>query len=257
MKRGTPEHPKTRALVAILHIPIYSAVGILELLWHFTADYAPRGDVGRFSDEAIARAVGWHGSASRLVDALHHAGYLDPDPEYRWVIHDWHMHADRAVLQKLERKRLTFAVCTQNTHIDTQSTHINTLPEPEPVHKPEPEPIHSAADAAVLELSPPNGTGKKRRAQKPTLNGTSPEFEEFYALYPRKKAPGAAWNAYQKATRLAEPSVILEGMKRLLPSLEEQDPQYQKHPASWLNARCWQEPTPAPPKPKHDEWDDL
>jgi hypothetical protein len=47
MKRGTPEHPKTAHLMAALSIPRPYAVGILELLWHFTARYAPRGDVGR------------------------------------------------------------------------------------------------------------------------------------------------------------------------------------------------------------------
>ena len=48
MKRGTPRHPKTMLLVAELQIPTYAAVGILESLWHWTAEYAKRGDVGRY-----------------------------------------------------------------------------------------------------------------------------------------------------------------------------------------------------------------
>ena len=34
-----------------------AAVGLLEMLWHFTAHYAKRGDVGRHPDLAIARAI--------------------------------------------------------------------------------------------------------------------------------------------------------------------------------------------------------
>ena len=143
MKRGTPDHPKTRALASALHIPIYSVVGILEMLWHFTADYAPRGDVGRFSDEDIARAVGWHGQASRLVGALQGVGYLEAHPEHRYIIHDWETHADRAIKQRLERNGLTFVVSTQRANMDARREHMSTLPEPapEPVHKPAPAPV--------------------------------------------------------------------------------------------------------------------
>ena len=59
VKRGTLEHPKLRALAKALEIPRPYAVGILESLWHLTARYAPQGDIGRFSDEEIARWVGW------------------------------------------------------------------------------------------------------------------------------------------------------------------------------------------------------
>ena len=62
MKRGTPDHPKTLELADRLGLERWGAVGLLECLWHFAAHYAKRGDVGRFSDEAIARAM----MASRL-----------------------------------------------------------------------------------------------------------------------------------------------------------------------------------------------
>ena len=59
MKRGTPDHPKTLRLARLLGIPQAAAVGILEMLWHFTGKYAVQGDIGRFQDGEIAQAAGW------------------------------------------------------------------------------------------------------------------------------------------------------------------------------------------------------
>lgn len=59
MKRGTPDHPKMKALARTLRIPLPYAVGAMEMIWHFTADYAPTGAIGRFSDDEIAEAAGW------------------------------------------------------------------------------------------------------------------------------------------------------------------------------------------------------
>ena len=59
MKRDAPDHPKTQKLAHLLAIPQATAVGLLELLWHFTARYAFQGDIGKFADEEIARGAGW------------------------------------------------------------------------------------------------------------------------------------------------------------------------------------------------------
>ena len=59
MKRGTVGHPKLKLLARLLKLPPYAAVGLLESLWHLTAEQHPRGDVGRWRDELIAEGVGW------------------------------------------------------------------------------------------------------------------------------------------------------------------------------------------------------
>ena len=46
MKRGAPAHPKLAKLAKLLGIRKREAVGIVELLHHFTDEYAWRGDVG-------------------------------------------------------------------------------------------------------------------------------------------------------------------------------------------------------------------
>jgi len=69
MLRGTPEHPKAIALQKALGLSKPNVVGLLELLWHFTAAYAPAGDVGRWPDEAIAGYCG-HEDAPLFIEAL-------------------------------------------------------------------------------------------------------------------------------------------------------------------------------------------
>jgi hypothetical protein len=95
VKRGTIDHPKMRMLAGLLGVQQWGAVGILESLWHFTARYAPRGDVGKFPDRAIAAAMGWRlEKAEALILGLIDAGWLEKHDDFRLVVHDWHEHAD-------------------------------------------------------------------------------------------------------------------------------------------------------------------
>lgn len=103
MRRGGPQHPKVAALAVALGLPRYAAVGLLECLWHFTATYTPRGNVGRYSDVAIAGEIWWEGDPAVLIDALRGYGFVDVDNEHRLVIHDWHQYADQDTQRKLTR----------------------------------------------------------------------------------------------------------------------------------------------------------
>jgi len=73
MKRGTPDHPKMDHLSALLEIPRYAAVGIVESVWHLAQQYAKRGDIGKFAPEVIARKIDWSTACGRLggwIDAV-------------------------------------------------------------------------------------------------------------------------------------------------------------------------------------------
>ena len=65
------------------------------------------------------------------------------------------------------------------------------------------------------------------------------EFEKFYSLYPNQKARGAAERAFRTALKAAPLETILAGVKRYAAAVEGKDPQYIKHPATWLNGKCW------------------
>lgn len=157
MKRGTPDHPKTHALAAELNVERYAAVGLLEMLWHFTAHYAKRGDVGRHSDLAIARAIGWDRDPVELIRGLVASGWLDPCSCHRLVIHDWARHADQGVGRSEEVKAQGFidqAGCASRK-LESSSATLDKDSLPLPclaVALPEPEPLPAAREAALEQL---------------------------------------------------------------------------------------------------------
>ena len=105
MKRGTPSHPKMRRLATALEIPMAYAVGIVEGLFHFTAEMAPQGNVGKWGDYEIANSLGCTDIAGpALVAGLVAAGWLDEDPEHRLLVHDWSEHADKGVRMRLKNR---------------------------------------------------------------------------------------------------------------------------------------------------------
>jgi hypothetical protein len=141
LKRGTPDNPKTVHLAELLNINRAWAVGILEMLWHFTAKFCPCGDIGRFTDKQIAEAVAWERPTGergvtpewKLSDALVTAKWLDRCTCHRLVVHDWSDHADQSVERFLARRGLVFV------HTVTSLP----LPMPKPLPLPMPHPSAS------------------------------------------------------------------------------------------------------------------
>lgn len=64
-------------------------------------------------------------------------------------------------------------------------------------------------------------------------------FDEFWATYPRPKEKIRARTAYDKALKHGTHAEIMNGVRRYTAEHKGKDPQYIKHPATWLNAGCW------------------
>jgi hypothetical protein len=164
MKRGTPEHPKTLALMDVLKIPKYQAVGILEALWHWAAKYTPRGDIGRFTDADIARGIGWDKDATTLIAALTDCRWLDKSEQVRLVIHDWKGHADGGVQKYLSRNRLSVYEGNMSPTSPDKSRHVSPAVAPCPLpFAPCPLPLaNNCPPALILKLpkikAPPKGS---------------------------------------------------------------------------------------------------
>jgi hypothetical protein len=105
LKLDALDHPKTLDFAARLNVSRPTAIGHLELFWHFAAKHAPRGNIGKFPDGAIARACDWTGDPESLVKALLKSGLIDESETHRYLVHDWPEHCPnwvRAQLQKLK-----------------------------------------------------------------------------------------------------------------------------------------------------------
>jgi hypothetical protein len=78
-------------------------------------------------------------------------------------------------------------------------------------------------------------------------------FAEFYRVYPLHVARGAAERAYRRVIKNSEATEaeLLAGAMRYAAAQDGKDPTYIKHPATWLNGKCWlDEPGPAAARPR-------
>ena len=116
-------------------------------------------------------------------------------------------------------------------------------------------------------------TEKKKAAEKPSfipavIDGDvySLEFQQFWNEYPNKKNKGTAVNRWDKLKITPELfRKIMEGLARAKKSHEwnKDGGEYIPHPATWLNARGWEneykpmpgggQPTPAPNRPQTND----
>lgn len=101
---GFYAHRKTLRLRAALG---FDAFWVPPRLWAYAAENKPDGVFDDFSPEEIATCIGFTGDASRMLQALLKAGFMDDKP---LRIHDWAEHnafhqtfADRA--QKAAKAR--------------------------------------------------------------------------------------------------------------------------------------------------------
>ncbi len=111
MKRDAFTHPKTLDLASRLDISRAHAVGILNLLFDFTATYTPQGDIGKHRNGAISRACDWMGSPDEFISALVESGWVDESESHRLVIHDWPDHCEQWVKLKLQKLKIGFLSC--------------------------------------------------------------------------------------------------------------------------------------------------
>lgn len=150
MKRTGIDHPKFGRLAIALDVPRYAAIGIMECLYHFTSRHAIAGDVGKWSDEEIAEAVGWPKSdASKLVDAMVFAKLVDRCQVNRLVIHDWKTHCDESTKKTMAKYGYKWA------ETEPFENDSGTIPGPRSLslsqsHSQSPEPAQSQNGSGIF-----------------------------------------------------------------------------------------------------------
>jgi hypothetical protein len=106
---GTLTHRKTRKLARLMGLAPACALGVVEAMLHVTAARTADGAIGRLSNQDIAEEMFWDQDADALIANFIEAGWLDPNPTHRLVVHDWSEHASDTVHAQLARKRQWFA----------------------------------------------------------------------------------------------------------------------------------------------------
>lgn len=243
---GFFRHHKTRKLERRLGLE--SVVALLRL-WEYAAEFRTRGDLAGMTVEDIELAAGWT-SESALVPVLVEVGYLDEEAD-GYALHDWQAHnpwvaesearSAAARLSRLHRENPEAAAklradgragLTSEEYISfKRSTTVErpltnrTTPAPEPA--PDPAPRKRKTSSAS--------------ASKNCPSAYSPEFEDFWKVYPARNGVKArktnAWKAFWKVTAndTVTPDALIAAIKALAPTYGD----YPRDAATWLNQQGW------------------
>lgn len=255
MKRGTPKHPKLYDLLAALELPVRQrpiAVGYLELLWHFTAEFAPQGNIGKYSDERIEAALDWTGKRGKLIEAFTKSGWCDKSSQYRLIVHDWHDHADDATKKKLHRLGLRFLSLR-----DEVSGHC---PPSSPETADSVAPALPSQSQSQSQAKPP--TGKPVVTISPPEWKSDPVFCQFKTEY-EKSGAALIDEDFADAYQWAWKKLDWEQKKQRIDAVTNRawgDPAYVCKPRKFIETE-WKRPqgrardSPAPNMyPDADEW---
>ena len=83
----------------------------------------------------------------------------------------------------------------------------------------------------------------EREAAKPPRPANADfegDFDAWWLQYPRKVSKGSALKSYQRARKSGATADELElGAMRYAAERSTENPKFTKHPATWLNNRCW------------------
>jgi len=264
VKRTGIDHPKTRRLAKLLGVPLYSAVGVLECLWHFTARHAIRGDIGRWSDAEIADRVDWPtDDVERLIGALVDAGWLDRDEQHRLIVHDWHDHCDESVRKTVKKHGWQFVSRRESVPVRES---FATVPEPFANGR---EQVPTVPDSQSLSLSQsrsqsqsllssPDGDGSKgaKDSNSSSSKGkAAPKFSEddlrlahemfagIVGLYPDAKPPN--FDRWANALRL------------LRSDGRDRTPDQIRATLAWVRADSFWKTNVLSPEKLREKWDTL
>lgn len=145
---------------------------------------------------------------------------------------------DRKRAQR-DRGRGQSAEKSRDSHVTEGGTRHGTNLGVREKSKSREEPNYSSSSAGADD-------GQLKAPAKPRKRTVPPRFEDFWAAYPRRVGKIAAEKAYAKALAAgATPDELIAGASFYAMEKKLSDPQYIKHPATWLNGGCWQdEPDP-------------
>jgi len=96
-----PAHRKIKKLKRLLKIKTPQAVGHVVMLWLWSIDNAPDGDLSQVDAEDIAEACEWPKDAEGFVVALKESALIDEDMR----LHDWGDYTGRLVEQRDNKKK--------------------------------------------------------------------------------------------------------------------------------------------------------
>ena len=214
--------PKVYALAERLGVGLPHAIGVLHLLWWLVIDIAEDGDTRGLPLALLKRELHTE-DPKATMEALKATGFIDEDGK----VHNWMDYAGRLIndrnrkrnVRRLISERETAAA--QQAHADEEA-RLNALPRPS-------DPKHNDTRLAPK--------------PKPALKAKyAIEFEQFWEMYPNRKAKPAAERAFIKAREEGTEAAII--FKAVIDHSKDdqwvrEGGKYIPHPATFINQKRW------------------
>ena len=237
VKMTCPQSIKFLKLKRRLKLPHWQVVGLLESLWLFTQMNAPRGDIGRLSNEDLAATIEWDGEPDELVKILVECGFLDECDVNRLVVHDWEDHVPKYLKGALSKNKIEFA-----KHVAKQPAKQPANDSAKHVAKQDETEVEQPAPRLTLPSVVNSGLGNSCVDTPKAPKGATVdqrEFDQWWTTYPKRKGRGAAEKAYAKARQDASAETLLAGAGQYATECKGKEARFVAHPSTWLNQKRW------------------
>lgn len=218
--QGLGRHIKTKRFARKLGVTVPAAIGHLHLLWWWAMDNLPDGNLSEMESEDIADEMMFDGDSENLVDALIESGFVDVIDEQNFI-HDWHDYIGKLVEKRekdAERKRLERAKTPKKKVVRRTSNGRN-----------KDDPCDGAGNRTV-----PNRT----KPEPKDIKTYTPEFDEFWNVYPRKIGKMECFPTWEKIIASGEqPSLIIQCADNYAKDClsKQTEETFIKHPKTFLN----------------------
>lgn len=107
MKPSVLNDHRTRRLTALLGGNYSQACGLLELVWHFAADRAPDGEIGKALYNELAGFTLWPGPEDEIAAKLSASGWSVPVPD-GFVLADWEDHMPSQLANSIRQRKVRY-----------------------------------------------------------------------------------------------------------------------------------------------------
>jgi hypothetical protein len=108
------------------------------------------------------------------------------------------------------------------------------------------------------EKHPPKSKKISKQKKHEVYGDYSPEFEEWWTVYPKHTAKGDAWKAWLQMADHRPPSKeLIPKTKAYASSMKGSNPKWIKLPAGWLRDRRWEDGCDKMRKPKETKINDI
>lgn len=231
-----------------------AARGLWQEILCIMHDQPERGILSLETEKNLWRLVGDKDSnVRRLLKELENSGVFSRDEKGR-------MFNRRMVRDtKLSLTRSACGSLGGNPNLVNQNSS-NGLSKfeakPKQTVEQNPTPSSSSSSSKINTPPPPQGevSVEKTGGEPKRRNASeySPEFESFWTAYPRKEAKGSAYKAWQKQKPPLSACLSALAWQKKSDQWIKDAGSFIPHPASWINARRWEdEPAPAVSTPTH------